>query len=160
MMPPQPIRQLKHDMHCSFFFFFLMTRRPPRSTLFPYPTLSRSHPRLNYYVDAEPPLGLVTDFVVRAETATEAALFPIDPAAQVKAIYLQPSDNQIQLLAQALDLKVDGFVFTGRPGTRTVFGCSQALRHNLASDCSSITFANHDEFLHHWIVALEFNLDR
>src|SRR5207253_6064356 len=83
-------------------------------------------PRLNYYVDAEPPLGLVTDFVVRAETATEAALFPIDPAAQVKAIYLQPSDNQIQLLAQALDLKVDGFVFTGRPGTRTVFGCSQA----------------------------------
>src|SRR2546430_13633962 len=24
------------------FFFFLMIRRPPRSTLFPYPTLSRS----------------------------------------------------------------------------------------------------------------------
>src|SRR6266566_9837341 len=30
-----------------FFFFFLMIRRPPRSTLFPYTTLSRSprHPR-------------------------------------------------------------------------------------------------------------------
>src|SRR5260370_13204448 len=28
------------------FFFFLMIRRPPRSTLFPYPTLSRS-PRLH-----------------------------------------------------------------------------------------------------------------
>src|SRR5215218_8740617 len=26
----------------SFFFFFLMIRRPPRSTLFPYTTLSRS----------------------------------------------------------------------------------------------------------------------
>src|ERR1039458_1162819 len=26
----------------SFFFFFLMIRRPPRSTLFPYPTLFRS----------------------------------------------------------------------------------------------------------------------
>src|SRR2546422_9919071 len=26
------------------FFFFLMIRRPPRSTLFPYPTLFRSHP--------------------------------------------------------------------------------------------------------------------
>src|SRR5256885_11643075 len=25
------------------FFFFLMIRRPPRSTLFPYPTLFRSH---------------------------------------------------------------------------------------------------------------------
>src|SRR2546422_8233348 len=28
----------------SFFFFFLMIRRPPRSTLFPYTTLSRSPP--------------------------------------------------------------------------------------------------------------------
>src|SRR2546427_8630988 len=28
---------------CSFFFFFLMIRRPPRSTLFPYTTLFRSH---------------------------------------------------------------------------------------------------------------------
>src|SRR2546426_7019266 len=28
------------------FFFFLMIRRPPRSTLFPYTTLFRSHPRL------------------------------------------------------------------------------------------------------------------
>src|SRR2546425_7893482 len=27
----------------SFFFFFLMIRRPPRSTLFPYTTLFRSH---------------------------------------------------------------------------------------------------------------------
>src|SRR6266699_6186729 len=31
---------------CSFFvFFFLMIRRPPRSTLFPYTTLFRSRPR-------------------------------------------------------------------------------------------------------------------
>src|SRR5215210_9067819 len=30
---------------CLFlFFFFLMIRRPPRSTLFPYTTLFRSHP--------------------------------------------------------------------------------------------------------------------
>src|SRR5256885_14476524 len=28
----------------NFFFFFLMIRRPPRSTLFPYTTLFRSHP--------------------------------------------------------------------------------------------------------------------
>src|SRR2546430_10119134 len=28
--------------HKFFFFFFLMIRRPPRSTLFPYPTLFRS----------------------------------------------------------------------------------------------------------------------
>src|SRR2546427_10549954 len=29
-------------MHRSFLFFFLMIRRPPRSTLFPYTTLFRS----------------------------------------------------------------------------------------------------------------------
>src|SRR6266536_3801104 len=30
------------------FFFFLMIRRPPRSTLFPYTTLFRSHPSLQH----------------------------------------------------------------------------------------------------------------
>src|SRR2546427_5968287 len=29
-------------LHAGFFFFFLMIRRPPRSTLFPYTTLFRS----------------------------------------------------------------------------------------------------------------------
>src|SRR3989449_6688341 len=32
----------------SLFFFFLMIRRPPRSTLFPYTTLFRSHAMLFY----------------------------------------------------------------------------------------------------------------
>src|SRR3712207_7883565 len=32
-------------MFVSSFFFFLMIRRPPRSTLFPYTTLFRSRPR-------------------------------------------------------------------------------------------------------------------
>src|SRR5688572_31521869 len=32
-------------MVCVAFFFFLMIRRPPRSTLFPYTTLFRSRPR-------------------------------------------------------------------------------------------------------------------
>src|SRR2546425_6893672 len=31
------------DFHFSSFFFFLMIRRPPRSTLFPYSTLFRSN---------------------------------------------------------------------------------------------------------------------
>src|SRR5438876_8203015 len=30
------------SFHCFFYFFFLMIRRPPRSTLFPYTTLFRS----------------------------------------------------------------------------------------------------------------------
>src|SRR3989442_8517780 len=38
---------------CAVFFFFLMIRRPPRSTLFPYTTLFRSHLR--------PPLANLRD---------------------------------------------------------------------------------------------------
>src|SRR2546426_6840255 len=34
---------------CFFLFFFLMIRRPPRSTLFPYTTLFRSKPRRKYF---------------------------------------------------------------------------------------------------------------
>src|SRR3989442_6387151 len=41
------------------FFFFLMIRRPPRSTLFPYTTLFRSHPldRFILTAPAEPITG-------------------------------------------------------------------------------------------------------
>src|SRR2546422_7840490 len=46
-------------LHC--FFFFLMIRRPPRSTLFPYTTLFRSHRELPAQLAADHPadqLGL------------------------------------------------------------------------------------------------------
>src|SRR2546427_1757865 len=39
----------------SFLFFFLMIRRPPRSTLFPYTTLFRSHGRLGCLCRAPAP---------------------------------------------------------------------------------------------------------
>src|SRR2546429_1613479 len=34
-----------------YFFFFLMIRRPPRSTLFPYTTLFRSHPFCRHFAE-------------------------------------------------------------------------------------------------------------
>src|SRR5207248_3476738 len=45
------------DMHLVFLlliFFFLMIRRPPRSTLFPYTTLFRSHVYASSYMETEP----------------------------------------------------------------------------------------------------------
>src|ERR1022692_3049151 len=38
----------KSAFHLCLFFFFLMIRRPPRSTLFLYPTLFRSYSRCPY----------------------------------------------------------------------------------------------------------------
>src|SRR2546426_4783030 len=40
---------------CLYFFFFLMIRRPPRSTLFPYTTLFRSHRDVDQGRDARHP---------------------------------------------------------------------------------------------------------
>src|SRR2546430_15389313 len=37
---------LRSSLHFLFLFFFLMIRRPPRSTLFPYTTLFRSLPEV------------------------------------------------------------------------------------------------------------------
>src|SRR6266478_1940097 len=37
------VRATKFGKLCNILFFFLMIRRPPRSTLFPYTTLFRSH---------------------------------------------------------------------------------------------------------------------
>src|SRR6266511_1106122 len=39
---PIPLPDSQHDRHSDSRFFFLMIRRPPRSTLFPYTTLFRS----------------------------------------------------------------------------------------------------------------------
>src|ERR1051326_9531256 len=44
-VPPMPQVSVRVDVLVSLFFlFFLMIRRPPRSTLFPYTTLFRSVP--------------------------------------------------------------------------------------------------------------------
>src|SRR5216683_7469451 len=43
---------------CFVFFFFLMIRRPPRSTLFPYTTLFRSRGRLDQAQDGSAGRGL------------------------------------------------------------------------------------------------------
>src|SRR5688572_32986607 len=40
--------------HIFFFVFFLMIRRPPRSTLFPYTTLFRSSERLHCWEPLSP----------------------------------------------------------------------------------------------------------
>src|SRR5260370_35709404 len=59
---PSVVRTL-YGYYCLSFFFFLMIRRPPRSTLFPYTTLFRSGGQgqvhfLGYQPNASALLGL------------------------------------------------------------------------------------------------------
>src|SRR3989449_4938867 len=59
----------------SLFFFFLMIRRPPRSTLFPYTTLFRSRPAALRFGqsrrNAEPGLRVARLFVSRFERSDD-----------------------------------------------------------------------------------------
>src|SRR2546430_4479353 len=48
------------------FFFFLMIRRPPRSTLFPYTTLFRSRRVFAYVFDDKPTLSTVPSVTLNA----------------------------------------------------------------------------------------------
>src|SRR2546426_7018364 len=48
------------DMFCLVFFFFLMIRRPPRSTLFPYTTLFRSIPEALWHLRVKDFPAIVT----------------------------------------------------------------------------------------------------
>src|SRR5256885_10416788 len=71
---------------CVIFFFFLMIRRPPRSTLFPYTTLFRS------VRDELDPLGLVE--LVRGADEAEVAL--VDQVGQRYALRSEEHTSELQ----------------------------------------------------------------
>ncbi|MCU1321476.1 MAG: hypothetical protein JWM43_1125 [Acidobacteriaceae bacterium] len=116
--------------------------------------------RSNYYGTPQPPTGLVTDYIVRKEANSETDLFPFLPEEQLKGIFFQPGSNLPQLLAQTLDLGVQGLTFSGRAGKRVAFGASGALRSTLAADGGAITFTNQAELLDHWILAFVIDIAR
>src|SRR2546422_11231562 len=64
-----------HSFHSDSYFFFLMIRRPPRSTLFPYTTLFRSSliakQPARYGFEVEPQSPLVFDEVTVPDARSE-----------------------------------------------------------------------------------------
>src|SRR2546429_2678026 len=90
-------------------FFFLMIRRPPRSTLFPYTTLFRSHG-----------LAAIAAVAGRVHIGMDGTLHgvllsPIDPLrtgnCEARTRKFLPSSS-----ARFCCLGVDGFVLSVRPG--------------------------------------------
>lgn len=117
----------------------------------------------NYWSGDATRFGMTSTFTTRAEATNENNLLgkPEDQRPdQIRALLLQPQNNLRLNLAQELRLDVKELTFKGQPGMRTVFGCSKALRHDLAPDKSTITFAAEGELLNKWIVAVEFDVDR
>jgi hypothetical protein len=135
-----------------------------------------------YYGSAHTHLGKPIQVKVRRESADERKLLAdLSLSRQIRGIYLQPDPPQpndrrihtllfrrgaattpaiIQRLAQQLDVDHKRLTLVGKKGQRVVFGCSRHIRHTLAPDNSSLTFATKDELLNHWIVALTLQVDR
>src|SRR3712207_9175742 len=70
---------------CISMFFFLMIRRPPRSTLFPYTTLFRSRKVLKIAkepISLETPIGDEEDSHLGDFIEDKNAILPIDAAIQ------------------------------------------------------------------------------
>src|SRR3712207_6634815 len=95
------------------FFFFLMIRRPPRSTLFPYTTLFRS-------LDLRPALGGVGGVVdlgaLAARPAPAAAHLVPDDRAALAGLLVQPAERGERRFLADLPLRaLDELVDRDRP---------------------------------------------
>ncbi len=64
----------------------------------------------------------------------------------------------MERLAAQLDVDFKGLTLIGKPGERIQFGCSNRIRHTLAPDNSSLTFATADELINHWLCVLSFDI--
>jgi hypothetical protein len=120
------------------------------------------HATPDYFGDPSIQTGLTSSIDTRSDQGEEVNLLdPNKPLVdELRAMLFQPANDIPQRLASELGLQVNGLQFSGPPGQRVVFGASKALKHDLAGDYSSITFAAGNELLDHWIAAIILDLDR
>jgi hypothetical protein len=68
--------------------------------------------------------------------------------------------NLMQRLADQLELNTTGLTLFGKSGVRVVFGCSKGIRHTLAPDHGSITFAAKADLIRQWITVISLDIRR
>jgi hypothetical protein len=68
--------------------------------------------------------------------------------------------SNIQQLADRLGIVSHGLTLSAAKGQRVVFGCSSRIRHTLAPDGSSLTFASKGDLIHHWLCCISYEIDR
>src|SRR2546421_7139906 len=89
------------SLHHPLFFFFLMIRRPPRSTLFPYTTLFRSQISVKTRVELR--LGLAQGFFLLVNL--DSCLFQLTVMRDRKSTRLNSSHDQISYAVFCLKKK-------------------------------------------------------
>jgi hypothetical protein len=126
--------------------------------------------------------GKTTEIKMRRESEVEKNLLTGTADARVlQGIYLQPDPvlpkldpivfktlqggttgmpDIVQRLAKQLNVGSNETTLAAENGERIQFWCSNLVRHTLAPDNSSITFANKKELTGHWLVCTNLYLDR
>ncbi|MCB0522799.1 MAG: hypothetical protein KDD27_27895 [Saprospiraceae bacterium] len=132
--------------------------------------------------DRDSRYGHIVEVMLYRESADETDLFVDTSAAQrLQGIYMQPDEplvfdgkfktllfgkvgervpDMIQRLAKQLDLENTGLTLVAPKGERVQFGCSSRIRHTLAPDNSSITFASKGDLANHWLCCVQLTIDR
>ncbi|MEP7144289.1 MAG: hypothetical protein ABI707_15500 [Ferruginibacter sp.] len=131
----------------------------------------------------DPRFGKTKLITIREESINEEALFTgISNPQLLQGIYLQPDPVEIrpaailrkdfngtepnklpdivQRFAQQLNVEVKDKSLYAPNGERIHFWCSSRLRHNMAPDNSSVTFANKNELERHWLVCTTLTINR
>lgn len=128
-------------------------------------------------------VGEPIEFFVRQDAEEETEFFKqVLESRRLQGIFLQPDPIQVknpvsfmvevvegkdvaqttvmQRLAAQLDLDYKGLTLIGKPGERIQFGCSNRIRHTLAPDNSSLSFATNGELFNHWLCVLSLEINR
>lgn len=128
-------------------------------------------------------LGEPFEFFVREDAEDEEHFFKLGlESHQLQGLYLQPDPPQVnnpltlvasivagselpqttlmERIASQLHMDYKGHTLIGKPGERIQFGCGNRIRHTLAPDNSSLTFATSEELLGHWLCVLSFEVQR
>lgn len=126
--------------------------------------------------------GKTTVINLRQESANEESIFLEAEDSQIlQGVYLQPNPvtlnfdtvelkrltggnegmpDIVHRLGSQLDVKVKELTLLSENGERLQFWCSSMLRHSMAPDNSSITFANKQELQGHWLVCTTLFIGR
>ncbi|WP_207483545.1 hypothetical protein [Arenibaculum pallidiluteum] len=138
-------------------------------------------PKLVYFGKQAARLGVGHTVAQRRGSADESGLFETVPGVPFQGVLLQPGqardvhldaanaaagareqapERPIQRLARQLRLESRDLTLSGPAGRRAVFGASAGLRHVLAPDHSTITFASETEITAQWLLVVPLRLAR
>ncbi len=153
-----------------------------RDVVITFKAVCREDAKLEYFGHDDFRIGRSTDIRLRFSSKDERKFFADDSESnRLRCIFMQQDEattaglltqlaamgkgeeaetDIMSRLAAELGLTVNGMTLSGKPGKRTIFGCSGTIPHIIASDQSSITFSSKADLILRWISAINLKINR